>query len=118
MAYAETTTTAGALSSGQFIRAVASRTGFVRVYDPTLGAGGAPQSGDSANLPEVTSVTLKQASDDAAPWYGAGHTGGSAGPYTGEVIVQLAVAAADTVNAASVQTFGCDTAAVVIVATG
>jgi len=114
MTYAVTTKTVAQLAVNDLVLVIASKTGFVRVYDPTLG-GTVSQS--SANLPAVTAVTLKQASDDAAPWYGAGH-GGSAGPYTGEVQVALAVPAADTVNAASVQNFSLEGSAFVAVATG
>jgi hypothetical protein len=116
MTYAETVKTVDALSVGDLVRVVAARTGFVRVYDPTLGVPAAVKN--SANLPAVATVTLHQASDDAAPWYGAGHTGGSNGPYTGTVDVTLTVPAADVVNAASIQTFKVEGQAVVVVATG
>jgi hypothetical protein len=115
MTYATTVTTVGALTANQKLLAVASRTGFVRVYDPTLGG---TVSAASANLPNVATVTLKQALDDAAPWYGAGHTGGSNGPYTGEVQVALTVPAVDVVNAPSVQNFATDGNAIAVVATG
>jgi hypothetical protein len=125
LSQAATASTVGVLLTvGQKLVAVANRTGFVRVYDATLGGSVASSS---ENLPLVNVVTKHQQFDDAAPWYaqGGGKTDGT-GPgtidsgtaQTGLVDVTLIVAASDTVNAASVQTFHTDSAALAVVATG
>ena len=114
MSYAETLTTAGALTVGQLVRSVESRTGFARAYDPRLGVTSATPL--SANLPTVTAVTAHSQHDDAVPWYSEGTAAGAG--QTGEVEVQLATAAADVVNSATVLTFRVDAGAAVMVATG
>lgn len=130
---ATATATGVSLTIFQQIRAIAGRTGFVRVYDPTLGTVAASYStawnsaAHSYNLPAVNTVTMHAQYDDAAPWYGQGG-GTTAGAYSGspdggtpqvgEIDVTLTVASGDTVNAASVQTFHGDANTLVVVATG
>jgi hypothetical protein len=134
MAYTEATTVANpngaysgavaALAVGNYVRAIATRTGFVRVYDPTLGG---TVAASKTSLPQVSAITAKSQFDDAAPWYaqGGGTTNGSGNAgvdvgtaQVGEVIVQLAVPVTDTVDAASVQTFAVDAAALIVISTG
>lgn len=138
MAYTEVSTTLGALAanistilsgaSGNVIgiRTVASRTGFVRVYDPTLGG---TASSNATNLPQITSASQILAHtqyDDAAPWYsqGGGVTNGGApgaldqgSPRQGMIEVYPAVPAVDAVDAPSVQTFKQDAGTVIVYAT-
>jgi hypothetical protein len=132
---AATASTSGvSLTVGQQVRAIANRTGFVRVYDPTLGAVNAlPYStawlaaAYSYNLPQITSLITATQFDDAAPWYAQGGTPPTSGVWgaadsgsaqVGAIKVIMTVPAADVVNAASVQTFMVDPATLVIVATG
>lgn len=113
MTYAEATVAPASLTATQLVRAVASRTGFVRVYDPTLGG---TVAASSANLPSVSAVTIHSQHDDAAPWYSDPSDSNAA--KVGEIVVQLTPSAADVVNASSVQTFAVDASAVIVVATG
>jgi hypothetical protein len=104
-------------ANGVGIRSIASRTGFVRVYDPTLGG---TKSAATANLPQLTgpgSVLAHTAYDDAAPWYAVGSPSNLAGELTtppttvsqqGMIEVFPKVPAVDVVNAASVPTFKSD----------
>jgi len=117
-AYADSVTAVSALTPGQLVRSVSTRTGFVRVYDPTLG-GTATRS--SANLPSVIAVTPKSQYDDAAPWYSQGTLTNGADTGTakaGAVFIQLAPAAADVANASSVQSFWVDPSAVIVTSVG
>jgi len=120
MTYAETVTTAGAVTTGQKVRAIATRTGFVRVYDPTLG--GTVAAG-SANLPNVFAVSTNSVAgdisgpadyNDAAPWYSDPSAGT---PIYGTIRLHL-VPVAGSPDASSVQVATVEPSAVVVVATG
>jgi len=111
-AYSETITTVGALAANDRVRAVASKTGFVRVYDPGLGT----STRNATNLPLVAVVTAALQHDDAAPWYTEGVTPGAG--QKGAVRIQLTVAAADTGDASSVQTFTVESGALAIKSVG
>lgn len=108
------------------IKAIASKTGFVRVYDETLNG---TVTAASANLPQVTGaqIVARGQYDDARPWYrqGGGVTNGAAwntvdqgNPQWGMVEFRPTIPAADTVNAASVPTFKVDANALIVLATG
>lgn len=124
-------------ANGVGIRALASKTGFVRLYDPQLGNPTATAL--TANLPQLAgpaSIVAHGQYDDAAPWYAQGgvlntttgvygppdvKSGGGAytnGPQWGMIEIKPTVPAADTVNAASVQTFKGDANTLVVLATG
>lgn len=156
MAYAEYVTTLGALASSvpasgsSFtltldtgsaqtnvalpfgIRSLSSRTGFVRVYDPTLGAGNPAANANAANLPQISSSAQIKAYtqyDDAAPWYKQGGAPASNGawseapdaagsPQQGMIAIFPQVPAVDVANAASVQTYKSDADTLVVIATG
>lgn len=112
-------------ASGVGIRSIASRTGFVRVYDPTANNASAATT---ANLPQLqlASIVAHGQYDDARPWY---RQGGVVGATTGtlqgvtgqdvwgaldqgqpvwgmiEIRPTWSSANLDTVDTASVQTF-------------
>lgn len=122
------------------IKAIASKTGFVRVYDETLN--GTVTTGTlSANLPQISNlgqIVAHGQYDDAAPWYSQG---GGVNPATGAyypadwgsnptasptpfvprwgmIEFRPTIPAADTVNSASVPTFKVDANALIVLATG
>lgn len=132
MSYTEATAVANpngangiaALAVNNYVRAIATRTGFVRVYDPTLGG---TVAASKTNLPQVSAITAHTQFDDARPWYAAGggttNGSGNAGldggtAQVGLIDIQFTVPAADTVNAASVQTCHVDAGALFIISTG
>lgn len=111
------------------VKAFASKTGFVRVYDETLGGSSVA---NSANLPQLSglgSVVAHVQYDDAAPWYKQGGAPADNGawseapdavgtPQVGMVEFHPVVPAADAVTAASVQTFKVDAGTIVVLGTG
>lgn len=126
MAYAEAVKAASAVSVNDKVRAVATRTGFVRVYDPTLGTA----TKNSANLPNVSVIATNSVAgdvsgpanyDDAAPWY-ASNTDTKLPTGTQAAIVGTyrfhLTPVASSPDASSVQVITVEPAAVVVVATG
>jgi hypothetical protein len=116
----------GTLPSNLYVRALISRTGFVRVYDPSLSGSVSGSSLVASNLPLVTGIIVHGQYDDAAPWYNQGSSADLAEeipadvlnstllPQVGMVELFLTVPAVDTVNSASVQTFKSDASTIVI----
>jgi hypothetical protein len=100
--YAEAITYPAGLTVGQTyqVRLIASPTGFVRIYDPTLG--GTVAAG-SVNLPTLTAVyQVTQETQQAVPGYpSSGFTNG-VGVMNGPIKCKVVAAAADTVNGSSV----------------
>lgn len=103
----------GTIPANLYVRAIATRTGFVRVYDPTLGG---TVTASKVNLPLVSNVIARAQHDDAAPWYSDPND--SNNPKIGMVEVYFTVPSADAVDAASVQTVKVDASAIFIVANG
>lgn len=103
MTYAETTTTADALTVGQFVRSITDPAGISRVY------GLAPNVA-SAVLPSVKTVTVVSAVDGAF--------GGTGSAVNGQVKVTLTPATTDTVNASSPMQISVPPKTPVTVATG
>lgn len=98
MAYAEAITAVSALVVGTpvQVRAIASSTGFVRVYDPALGVSGGTKA--SANLPTLLpTAQITQEQQNVLVNAGQATT-----VQNGPVKAIITPAAADTVNGSSV----------------
>lgn len=127
MTYAETVSTVAAatLTPGTTrVRAIASRTGFVRVFDNTLGGTSAAAS---ANLPLLSVVATNSVAgavsgpviyDDARPWYRDGALFGNDGTaLVGTYKVQV-VPVAGSPDASSVQIATLAPGDLIVLATG
>lgn len=112
--------TISGLNYGTKVRAIATRTGFVRVYDPTLNG---TTAANSANLPTVLACATNSVAgdvsgpanyDDAAPWY-SDKT--DTYPLTGTYRLHLQPVSGSP-DASSVQVATVEASAVLITATG
>lgn len=112
MAYAESVKKANAVAVNDLIRAYVSADGHGKVFDPTLGG---TVAAASANLPKVTSIDAISVDEQLVLPASATNTDTNTG---GPVRLHLTVAAADIVEAASVQNPWLEGGAVVVVATG